>query len=116
MSLSRNAVKFALETSHCDYFKDMLLSNLILINKNEYKQQQLTDRNDFKNVCKISKYLYSAAMSIFYQFISVTADDDLLNYVAVKELLHASHHKMINFCHFVKDIQISFKFHHKIMK
>ena len=94
----------------------MLLSNLTLINKNKYKQQQLTDRNNLKNMYKISKYLYSVAAFIFYQFISVTADNDLLNYVAVKELLHVSCHKTINLLHFIKNIQISFKFHHKIMK
>jgi len=114
--LSRDAIKFVLETSYYDYLRDMLLSNLTLINKNKYKQQQLTDRNDLKNMCEVSKYLYSVAVSIFYQFISVTADDDLLNYITVKELLHASCHKMINLFHFIKDIQISFKFHYKIMK
>jgi len=114
--LSRDAVKFALGTSCCDYLRGMLLPNLALTNKNEYKQQQLTDRNDLKNVCEVSKYLYSAAASILYQFISVTADNDLLNYVAVKELLCASCHKTINLLHFIKDIQISFKFHYKIMK
>jgi hypothetical protein len=73
----------------------------------------LTNKNDLKNVCQVSKRFYFAATPILYQSITLNADDVSLHLIDVAGLLHEGHDKSVNLLHYTKEICVSTPFHRR---